>query len=324
MQKKPEPANKQEGIMKINAKFIAFAIVASFVVGIGGSKIIGYWQMEGSKTPAAIKEGDFAGLPNPADIRGSYTWEDLGKAFKFDPAWAMEAFGVTDRMSKLNSLETIYDKSMLPEGTEIGTGSVRYFVSLLTGIPLEAEADNIFPISAIPILRAHSKADPALIDALEAKAFRPGQAPAAPATSMAPAAPSVPAAAPAPAPAPAAPAAQTPASVPASTAAPAASTKAAQAPAAAQAPSPATPSAPTPQAAPAAPAVTDAAHAPVAGSVTGKTTFKDLKDWGLDEGKIKSATGGKIGKDGDVIKDWASANGLTFSELKTKLQGLIP
>jgi hypothetical protein len=57
--------------------------------------------------------------------------------------------------------------------------------------------------------------------------------------------------------------------------------------------------------------------------VTGKTSFKDLKDWGLDEAKIKSATNGKIGKDGDIIKDWASANGLTFSELKTKLQNLL-
>lgn len=268
--------------MKINAKIMAVAIVATFVVGIGASQIVGYWKMEGSKTPVAIKEGEFAGLPNPADIRGSYTWEDLGKAFKFDSAWAMTAFGVTDPASKLNTLETIYSKTLLPPNTEIGTGSVRYFVSLITGLPLEAEADNIFPITAIPVLREHSKADPALIDALEAKAFRPGQ-PAAPAS-----------------PAAQEPAAKEPVAASAPAAAPVASTPAASAPAAA-----------------------DATHAPVVGSVTGKTTFKDLKDWGLDEAKIKSAANGKIGKDGEIIKDWASANGLTFSELKTKLQDLL-
>ncbi|TXT42452.1 MAG: hypothetical protein FD137_2157 [Spirochaetes bacterium] len=273
--------------MKINAKSMALAIVATFVVGIGVSQIVGYWKMEGSKTPVAIKEGEFAGLPNPADIRGSYTWEDLGKAFKFDPAWAMTAFGVTDPASKLNTLETVYSKTLLPLGTEIGTGSVRYFVSLITGIPLEAEADNIFPITAIPVLREHSKADPALIDALEAKAFRPGQA-AAPAAAPAPEA--------------------------AGSSAPAATPKAEPAPVVA--PAPTAPAA-------SAPAAADVAHAPMVGAVTGKTSFKDLKDWGLDEAKIKSATDGKIGKDGDIVKDWASARGLTFSELKTKLQDLL-
>jgi len=42
----------------------------------------------------------------------------------------------------------------------------------------------------------------------------------------------------------------------------------------------------------------------------------------LSEEKIKAVTDGKIGPDSAVIKDWAAANGLTFSELKVKLQDL--
>ncbi|HCO48216.1 MAG TPA: hypothetical protein DIT55_01760, partial [Spirochaetaceae bacterium] len=67
----------------------------------------------------------------------------------------------------------------------------------------------------------------------------------------------------------------------------------------------------------------EAEHVAVVGTVTGKTTFKELKDWGLSEEKIKSATDGKIGPDGTAVKDWAAANGLTFSELKVKLQDLL-
>jgi len=63
-------------------------------------------------------------------------------------------------------------------------------------------------------------------------------------------------------------------------------------------------------------------HTATPGAVTGKTTFKELKEWGLSEEKIKSVTDGKIGPDSAVIKDWAAANGLTFSELKVKLQDL--
>jgi len=270
--------------MKLTIKSMAIIIAGVFVLGIAGAAVLGFWQTTSTKQPVAIKEGEFAGLPNPADIRGSYTWADVAKVFNFDVKLAMEAFGATNEAEKVNTLEAIYGSANLPEGVEIGTDSVRLFVSLLTGLPLSPEEGTILPEAAIAVLRKNGKADPALIEAAAAKAWNPAQKSAEPAPVPAPTA------------VPAAPA------VPASTSSPAAQ--------------------PAPTTATTVKAEAVVEHTATPGAVTGKTTFKELKDWGLSEEKIKSVTDGKIGPDSAVIKDWAAANGITFSELKVKLQDL--
>ncbi|PKL06270.1 MAG: hypothetical protein CVV53_05175 [Spirochaetae bacterium HGW-Spirochaetae-9] len=269
--------------MKLTFKSMTIIVVGTFVIGIAGATLLGFWQTTSTKQPVAIKEGEFAGLPNPSDIRGSYTWADVAKAFSFDVKFILQGFGATVETEKVNTLEAIYGAAGLPEGTEIGTDSVRLFVSLLTGLPHTVEEGTILPASAIPVLRENGKADAALIDAAAMKAFDTSKIAA-------------------------------PANVPSAVTAPAA------APAVAvpvPAPQPATVQTP----ATAQPATTE--HVAVVGTVTGKTTFKELKDWGLSEEKIKSVTGGKIGPGDAAVKDWAAANGLTFSELKVKLQDLM-
>jgi len=263
---------------------MAIIVVGAFALGIAGANLLGFWQTTSSKQPVVIKEGEFAGLPNPADIRGSYTWADVAKAFGFDAKRILKAFGASDETEKVNTLEAIYGAAGLPAGVEIGTDSVRLFVSLLTGLPYAAEDTTVLPVSAIAVLRESGKADAALIDAVAAKAYDPANT----AASVAP-----------------------PVSAPAS---------------------PVSTLAPKPSAVPAQPASTTvttvkteaaADHVATAGTLTGKTTFKELKDWGLSETDIKSVTGGKIGPDSSIVKDWMAANGLTFSELKVKLQELL-
>ena len=271
--------------MKLTIKSMGIIVVGAFVVGIAGAAVLGFWNTTSSKQPIAIKEGEFAGLPNPSDIRGSYTWADVAKAFGFDVKLALEAFGAASETEKVNTLETIYGKAGLPEGVEIGTDSVRLFVSLLTGLPHTPEEGTILPSSAIAVLRENGKAETSLIEAAAAKAFDPlAAASPAPVTTV-------------------------------------------------KAVTPATPVTTVMPVMPVTPVTTvttvkaeSAAveHVAAPGTITGKTTFKELKDWGLDEEKIKTATGGKIGPDSSVIKDWAAANGLTFSELKVKLQDLFP
>ncbi len=290
--------------MKISIKTMAIIVAVVFSVGIGGASLTGLWKTTSTKQPVTIKEGEFAGLPNPSDIRGSYTWADVAKAFNFDVKLILRGFGATIETEKVNTLEALYAEAGLPEGVEIGTDSVRLFVSLLTGLPHTSEGGTILPASAIPVLRENGKADPALIDAAAAKAFDPA-AKAAP--TAAPAAAQ--ATAPVPAPAPTVPA---PKAAPATKAAPPAEVPAVQ-------PAPAAPTTATTVKA----AGAETEHVAVPGSVTGKTTFKELKDWGLSEEKVKTVTGGKIGPDGSAVKDWAAANGLTFSELKVKLQELL-
>ncbi|WP_320130206.1 4Fe-4S binding protein [uncultured Sphaerochaeta sp.] len=133
-------------------------ITASLILlgGIGFSMLLGLWNVESSKQPALIKEGEFAGLPSPSDIRGSYSWADVSKAFDIPVQDVTQAFGATSSEEKVNSLEALY-LGKLPEGVEIGTDSVRLFVSLYTGLPHTIEDGTILPTSAISLLEARGK-----------------------------------------------------------------------------------------------------------------------------------------------------------------------
>ena len=271
---------------RIKTTTLGLVILAAMFGGIAISMAAGYWKTESTKEPVKIKEGEFAGLPNPADIRGSYTWADVAKAFAIPVEKVLEAFGATDPTQKANSLEAKY-AGTLPEGLEIGTGSVRLFAALYTGLPYEADEGTVLPASAIPVLRADGKADKARIDEAAAKAISgttASPAAAAPAAAPAPAkaAPAVPAAAPAPAPA-----AQAKPATPTTTVAAAAAQE----------------------------------HTPVTGTVVGKTTFGDLASWGYDMKKVEAILGG-LGPSSQSIRDFCEAKGIEFSTVKTSLNEL--
>lgn len=121
------------------------------VAGILLSVALGLWNTSSSKQPALIKNGEFAGLANPADIRGSYTYRDVINAFPIPESVILEAFQSTSIDERLGNLETMW-ASVIPQGAELGTDSIRLFVSLYTGIPYEAEESTLLPIQAIEVL----------------------------------------------------------------------------------------------------------------------------------------------------------------------------
>ena len=57
---------------------------------------------------------------------------------------------------RLGSLEEIWAGS-IPEGTEVGTDSIRLFVSVYTGIPFTAEEGTLLPTSAVRVLEREGK-----------------------------------------------------------------------------------------------------------------------------------------------------------------------
>ena len=67
----------------------------------------------------------------------------------------------------------------------------------------------------------------------------------------------------------------------------------------------------------------DPEHTPEANKVGGKTTFQNLLDWGVKQGDIETAIGQPLPEVNILIKDWATAQGLTFSTLKDQLQALV-
>jgi hypothetical protein len=83
----------------------------------------------------------------------------LAEAFGVDPAEA-EGF-------QLKSLETIYE-ALAEEGTEVGTGSVKYFVALYNGLPYELTEVVYLPRPAVDLLIEEGKVVGEAAEALKA------------------------------------------------------------------------------------------------------------------------------------------------------------
>jgi len=138
--------------MTLESKPLAVIILVVLFGGILFSSALGWWQTESSKEAALITEGEFAGQPDPADIRGSYTFGDVERNFGIPSATLAEAFGVTSESDpvafQLKNLESIY----ADQEFEIGTASVRLFVALHTGLPYELSEDVYLPKRAVSML----------------------------------------------------------------------------------------------------------------------------------------------------------------------------
>ena len=144
--------------MSLNSKILAVVVLVVLFGGIAVSTTLGWWATESTKTPATYTEGDFAGQANPADIRGSYTFGDVSKAFDIPATTLAQAFGVTAEdpaTFALKDLETLYADSPV----EIGTASVRLFVACFRGLPydLATAAETYVPASAAAVITAEGQ-----------------------------------------------------------------------------------------------------------------------------------------------------------------------
>jgi len=61
-------------------------------------------------------------------------------------------------------------------------------------------------------------------------------------------------------------------------------------------------------------------HVPEELTITGKTTFQQLVDWGLSVDAIQTALGGELPPLSAIVKDYVTGQGLEFSTIKTLLQ----
>jgi hypothetical protein len=141
--------------MTLTSKPLAAIVLVILFGGILFSNGMGWWQTESTKQAATFTEGEFAGLPNPADIRGSYTFGDVENNFGVPATILAQAFGVASENPSafgVKELETIY----ADQEYEIGTASVRFFVALYTGLPYEIVGDIYLPKRAVEMLKSHT------------------------------------------------------------------------------------------------------------------------------------------------------------------------
>lgn len=75
---------------------------------------------------------------------------------------------------------------------------------------------------------------------------------------------------------------------------------------------------PTPQ-----PNAATSEHVPADRTVTGKTTFQELLDWGLSPAAIEQVIGAPMPSASMLIKDYLTSKGLEFSPVKSALQAEV-
>lgn len=156
--------------MKLKSIHVAIVTLVFIFGGVALTSLLGMWKTTNDKIPAKYKEGAFAGQNNPADIRGSYTFEDISSAFEIPIEDLGKAFGLKDPSKyasfQCKELESIY-APLAAEGKEIGTGSVRYFVALYKGLPIEVEEGTYLPKTAVEILKAKANLTQEQIKSIE-------------------------------------------------------------------------------------------------------------------------------------------------------------
>lgn len=140
--------------MILRSKHLAPILFAAFVIGIGGTMVFNLWQTTSTKIPVTYTSGEFAGEYDPMDIRGSYTFAEIGELFEIPLEGLATAFGIGDRENpgafECKELEELYGEM---ESGEVGTDSVRWFVALYRGLPYTPNDDTLLPSPAISILK---------------------------------------------------------------------------------------------------------------------------------------------------------------------------
>jgi hypothetical protein len=141
--------------MTIRSKPLGITIFVIFILGIGLSMAFNLWQTEGRKIPIRFSAGEFSGQYNPADIRGSYSFNDIEAHFDVTVDVLTKAFGVSDRETpgsfQVKELESLY--GALDDGGEVGTDSIRLFVARYAGLPYNPNVSTRMPAPAISLLK---------------------------------------------------------------------------------------------------------------------------------------------------------------------------
>jgi hypothetical protein len=138
--------------MKLKSGFLALIVVTVLFGGILISNSMGWWVTESTKKAAVFTEGEFAGMPNPADIRGSYTFGDIEKNFGVPIEVLAQAFHVPVDDAVVFPVKELEALSGTSE-VEIGTASVRLFVAFYSGLPYDLSGAEIYLTdSAVEIL----------------------------------------------------------------------------------------------------------------------------------------------------------------------------
>jgi len=141
--------------MKVNQLFLSIAIVIIMFGTISVTSALGLWQTTSTKIPATYLSGEASGQYNPTDIRGSYTFGEISELFGIPLKDLGNAFAIENENSfqtfEVKNLEAIYEYANTASKS-VGTDSVRTFVALYKGLPMDLDDSIYLPNTAELIL----------------------------------------------------------------------------------------------------------------------------------------------------------------------------
>lgn len=144
--------------MKLRSAHLAVLVLVAVFGTILVTSLTGAWVTTTTRIPGQISEGEFAGASDPADIRGSYSFDDVQAAFGVPVPVLAQAFGVPEAGAGAYAAKDLEEAYGDVGGMEIGTDSLRLFVALYTGVPYTPEETTGLPESAWEILRSRDGA----------------------------------------------------------------------------------------------------------------------------------------------------------------------
>jgi hypothetical protein len=163
--------------MKMTSRMIALTVVVVILGGILLAMALGVWRTESTKQAAKFSSGAFAGVSNPADIRGSYSFTDVERNFNVSADILAKAFAVDTTVKAAGAylakdLEVLYTNVADGAG-EVGTDSIRWFVSLYLGMPYTPEESTYLPNPALQALRDAGKVTDEVFQQLKLRSVSP-------------------------------------------------------------------------------------------------------------------------------------------------------
>ena len=149
----------------MKAKSGAVAIIVLFVIfgSVMITSYLGKWTTAGDRIPAQYTQGDAIGQADPADIRGSFSFGDIEAAFGIPAPELAAAFGMEEPANpagiQVKEVEAVYS-SAAAQDQEVGTNSVRVFVAMYKGLPIELTDTTYLPRPAVEMLKQKASLSP--------------------------------------------------------------------------------------------------------------------------------------------------------------------
>jgi hypothetical protein len=162
------------------------AVIITIVIILGGifvTKLTGNWTTTSSKVPRMVAAGELIGLNqrvgeqknlyDPADIRGASSFNDISTYFEISSeeiaqAFALDVLGKDPGQFIAADLKLYYGE--IPESIgEVGTDSLRWFISLYRGYNYTPEEESLLPAAAVTFLRDKGLIDDDMVQVLKKK-----------------------------------------------------------------------------------------------------------------------------------------------------------